>query len=86
MDAAMNEIGRRAVTQLPRQYKFSGLHAGHRRLYERMARELSPLYRFDRGEGLIPTPLAYANYVGQHAVRGAGLGGTLYALTPDDAQ
>lgn len=85
MNAALSEVGRRAVQRFPRLYQFGGLSAGHDRLYERMAKRLGPLYHYEPEDGIIPTPLAYASYAGQQGLRGGGLLALLNALTPADA-
>ena len=92
MNAAMQEVGNRALTRFPRPYDFAALTDGHERLYGRMARRLRPFYRsaFDdasdyNAHTLTPTAAAYALYGGQQAARGAGLLGIINALTPAQA-
>ena len=85
MNAALSEVGRRAVRRFPREYQFGGLSEGHNRLYERMARRLGPLYRYDSESGIAPTSLAYASYAGQQGLRGGGLLALLNALSPAEA-
>lgn len=92
MNAAMQEVGNRALRRFPRPYDFAPLTDGHERLYARMARRLRPFYRsaFDdaseySAHTLTPTAAAYALYGGQQAARGAGLLGIINALTPAQA-
>ncbi len=85
MQAALQDVGRRAITRMPRQYNFVPMTAGHARLYRRMADQLRNVYRYDE-QGLTPRPLAYALYLAQQGARGAGAAGTGAALMPQEAR